>query len=253
MSTTNHNTAVPVSTYYRLYNTAGTTFTENDDTLVATSGTMFVDESQVDKSAAYATASGAGGQNNNFSDGTEPPLSTRMDCQAGSTTNQTQGRYWHNRWWQIASGLPAGTYRINVTTTDPGNPTGNADQAFENMWSLEVVGGSNPTISGSGRMVSYANIESGSQIFYLAQIDARTGAGKTIVIDLFDPGDVGDKAWLQILSPNGNVYTPVAFNYTADGNAVSGHRQRRRRHVHPDVRQQLGHRTALRWKPRLHD
>ena len=223
LSTTNHNTAVPVSTYYRLFDTAGTAFTENDDTLVATSGSMFVDEFQVDKSAAYATASPAGGANNNFSDGTEPPLSgggSAVDCQAGAITNSALGGYWHNKWWQIASNVPAGTYRLNVTTTDPSNPTGNADQAFENMWSLEVVGGSNPTISGSGRMVSYANIESGSQLFYLAQIDARTGAGKTIVIDLFDPGDVGDKAWLQILSPDGNVYTPVTFSFAADANAT---------------------------------
>jgi hypothetical protein len=73
-------------------------------------------------------------------------------------------------------------------------------------------------------MVSYANIESGTQLFYLAEIDQRVGAGKTVVIDLFDPGDVGDKAWLQILSPDGNSYAPVRFNWTADGNATAGHR-----------------------------
>ena len=59
------------------------------------------------------------------------------------------------------------------------------------MWSLEVVGGGSSNDLGGGRMVTYANIESGAQIFYLAQIDAKSGAGKTIVIDLFDPGDVG--------------------------------------------------------------
>ncbi len=122
LSTTNHNTAVPVSTYYRLFDTAGTAFTENDDTLVATSGSMFADEFQVDKSAAYATASPAGGANNNFSDGTEPPLSgggSAADCKAGAITNSALGGYWHNKWWQIASNVPAGTYRLNVTTTDP--------------------------------------------------------------------------------------------------------------------------------------
>jgi hypothetical protein len=223
LSTTNHNTAVPVSTYYSLWDTKSTPFTTADDTQVATSGNLFKAEFQVDKSAAYATASPAGGSDNNFSDGTEPNLSSVADCSAGKISNPAVGGYWHNRWWPIASGLAAGIYRLNVATTDPGNAGLNANQAFENMWSLEVVGGGNPTIYGSGRMVSYANIESGSQIFYLAQIDQRTGAGKTIVIDLFDPGDVGDKAWIQILSPDGNVYTPVRFDYTADSNASSGH------------------------------
>jgi hypothetical protein len=234
LSTANHSTAATVSTYYMLIDTKGTGFTTADDTTVATSGSLFEDEFQVDKSAAYATASGTGGADNNFSDGTEPSLGSVTNCAAGQITNPALGGYWHNKWWRIATNVPAGTYRLNVTTTSPLTPeqeragvarntARNANEAFENMWSLEVVGGGNPTISGAGRMVSYANIESGSQIFYLAQIDARTGAGKTMVIDLFDPGDVGDKAWLQILSPDGNVYTPVRFDYVADGNASAGH------------------------------
>ncbi len=222
LSTTNHNAPVAVSTYFRLYNTNGTNFTTLDDTLVYDSTTLFKGEQQVDKSAAYSLASAASGSDNNFSDGTEPTLSSTTNCAAGVITNPTRGGYWHNKWWPMASGLAAGTYRLQVTTTDPNNATLNDSQAFENMWSLEIVGGGSPTIAGSGRMVTYANIQSGSQLFYLSQID-RTAAGKTLEIDLFDPGDVGDKAWLQIYSPDGNLYTPATFNWTADSYASAGH------------------------------
>ena len=71
-------------------------------------------------------------------------------------------------------------------------------------------------------MAAYNNLALGSQTFYLAQID-QTAAGKTLEIDLFDVGDVNGGAWLQILDPDNNVYTPATFSYTADSNASSGH------------------------------
>ena len=222
LSTASHNAPVGVSTYFRLIDTKGTSFTTTDDTLVTESGDLFKNEQQVDKSAAYSQALAAGGANNNFSDGTEPTVSSTTDCTAGVITDPARGGYWHNTWWPMATGLAAGTYRLLVTTTDPNDPALNQSQAFENMWSLEVVGGGLPNIAGSGRMVTYANIQSGSQLFYLSQID-RTAAGKTLEIDLFDPGDVGDKAWLQILSPDAGVYTPATFNWQADSYASSGH------------------------------
>ncbi len=45
---------------------------------------------------------------------------------------------YHNQWWSMATGLAAGTYRLNVTTSDAGNNSTSA----ENMWSLWVSGGS---------------------------------------------------------------------------------------------------------------
>lgn len=220
--------AMPVSTYYRLWDTKGSVSTADDTRADPTSDDyLFANEFQVDRSAAYSQASAAGGANDNFADGSEPPLSgggAALDCRAGATSNTGQGRYWHNRWWPLATGLPAGVYRLQVTTTDPLNPTANRDQAFENMWSVQVEAPSgNPKIYGSGRMVSYANIQSGQQEFFLAQIDRAAGAGKTVEITLFDPGDVGDKAWLQILDPDGNVYTPATMDYQADANASAGH------------------------------
>jgi hypothetical protein len=219
--------AMPVSTYYRLWNTHGSLTTADDTRVDATNDdSMFTNEYQVDKSTAYAKAAAAGGADDNFADGNEPGTngsSTPTDCQQGATSNTSQGRYWHNRWWPIASGLPAGVYRLQVTTTDPSNATLNQNQMFENMWSIQVQAGGAPKVYGSGRMVSYANIQSGQQEFFLAQIDRAAGAGKTVEITLFDPGDVGDKAWLQILDPDGNVYTPATMNYVADANASAGH------------------------------
>jgi hypothetical protein len=68
-------------------------------------------------------------------------------------------------------------------------------------------------------MAAYANIQSGRQLFYLAQIDRPSGAAKTVVISLYDPGDVGGGAWLEILSPDGNTYSPVSFSYTSRSKA----------------------------------
>jgi hypothetical protein len=116
--------------------------------------------------------------------------------------------------------VAAGTYRLQVATTHPTQASRNASESFENMWSI-LAQGANAKIYGSGRMVSYANIAGGGQTFYLARIDRQAGAGKTVQIRLFDPGDVGQKAWMQILSPDGNSYNPVTFSYTAD-NGRSG-------------------------------
>lgn len=204
-------TATSVSTYFRLWDTNGTPL-RGDDNLVTSSGSLFADEYQADQTSLMPGSNG-------FSDGTEPTNPT--NCAAGAITNPGIGGYYHNRWWQLASGLGAGEYRLQVTTTDPSNPNRNWDETFENMWSILVQGSGDPRIYGSGRMVSYANVEAGQQTFYLAQIDRQQGAGKTVEIRLFDPGDVGQKAWMQILSPDGNSYDPVTFSYTAD-NGRSG-------------------------------
>jgi hypothetical protein len=118
--------------------------------------------------------------------------------------------------------LPAGRYRLNVDTSQAGN----AGTGAENMWSI-YVGDNGPAgsarVYGGGRMVGYNNItsNSGYQRFYLAQIE-KVHAGKTLIIELFDPGDVGQNAWLRVLSPDGNVYSYATFDYTADSVCVSG-------------------------------
>ena len=52
--------------------------------------------------------------------------------------------------------------------------------------------------------------------FYLAQIDA-IHAGKTMDIDLWDPGDTGNMtATLEILAPTGTGFMPVNFAYQGE-------------------------------------
>jgi hypothetical protein len=129
----------------------------------------------------------------------------------------------------MASGLAAGKYRLQITTTkvllpavgssgfgggnQPAPSQPSDDVGAANRWSLEATGGAH--IYGLGRMATYTNMQSGTQAFYLAQIDRPSGAGKTVEIDLYDPGDVSGGAWLQILNPDGNNWSPVSFTYTS--------------------------------------
>jgi hypothetical protein len=192
----------PVSTYYNVYNTNGTAFSTADDTLVASSGTLFESQSQSDQTNGGPTGSGI------------------SNCAASST---------HDKWWLVgqgngatASSLSAGTYRLQISTTNPTNSSINASTDAENMFSIMATGGGTADVHGSGRMAAYNNLALGTQKFYLAQID-QTAAGKTLEIDLFDPGDVSGGAWLRVLDPDGGVYNPATFSWSADANASSGH------------------------------
>ena len=117
--------------------------------------------------------------------------------------------------------MGAGTYEVEVATTNPNNSSINATTSAENMFAIEAVGSGSPAVYGQDRMCVYNNLWSGIQQFYLAKVDQPTGSGKTLEIDLFDPGDVGDgNATLQILGPSGSGGTQqlVRFNYTTDSN-----------------------------------
>ena len=100
------------------------------------------------------------------------------------------------------------------------------------MWSILAEGNGNPNIYGSGRMVSYNNIEAGGQSFHLAQIDRDSGAGKTVEYPALrsrrrGEGVAGDPlAGWQLVRPG-------------DLRLCRGQWPLRHgRHVHPDVRWQ---------------
>ena len=160
----------------------------------------------------------SGSDQTNFTAGGAPATAT--PCSSTGVNNGADN--YHDRWWAMKTGLAAGTYELQVQTTNPGNASINANTNAENMWSLAVTGGGGPRVYGAGRMATYNNLNSGLQKFYLAQIDAATGAGKTAEIDLFDPGDVGGNAFLRILSPDGGSQSYATFSYTSDSNCVSG-------------------------------
>ena len=213
------NDPSPVSTYYQLWNFNDFPLDPSQWTIVpgADSGSLFANENNIDRSATYGSSTLT-----HYADQGTP--SGYTDCQAGKISNPAVGAYWHNQWWPLATNVAAGTYFVRVMTTNPNNANGNLGQSFENMFSLEVTGGGAGQVYGAGRMATYANVDSGAQTFYLAQISQVLGAGKTMEIDLFDPGDVGQNAWLQILSPDKSLSNNYAsFTWTANSNASSGH------------------------------
>lgn len=191
----------PVTTDYYLWNTMNTPYTTADDVLVASSGTRFDGENQVDKGDEF---SGDGRYSDGGYDG-----STSADC--GTDKD-------HNAWWSMAQNLRTGTYRLQVTTSSAANSGTNA----ENMFGIQVSSDSlaRPRVHGLGRMAIFANIDGGASRFYLAQVGAEH-AGKTMEIRLFDPGDVGGDAVLRIKRPGATSYSDATFSYSAD-NGRSG-------------------------------
>jgi Flp pilus assembly protein TadG len=202
-----------VTTYYNLYNTRGTAFTVTDDTLVTQR--VYSDAVQTDQTKNAS---------NEYVWGTPAARAGARDC--GSDAG-------HNRWVLLANGLPAGKYRLQVTSTnvDTSSPSGGtiplASQPSDatgaaNRFGIQVTGGGQPRVYGDGLMGAYNNLPAGRQLFYLAQIDVRN-AGKTAIISLYDPGDVGGGAWLRILTPDGNQYNAATMSWTsvskADGSA----------------------------------
>lgn len=191
----------PVTTQFTLWNTRNTPFDTRDDIQVADSGTQFANENQVDKSTQYV---GDG----RYSDGGYNGA-TSADCASDAD---------HNNWYRLVQNLPAGTYRLQVSTSSNGNVNTNA----ENMFGVQAVanGGVTTRVHGTKRMAMYNNLNGGASLFYLAQIDA-VHAGKTVEIRLFDPGDVGGDAVLRLKRPTTTGYVDATFSYAAD-NGRSG-------------------------------
>jgi hypothetical protein len=196
------STHYAMSSFYTLYDSRGTLTDYSDDTLLVSSGNLF--------KGIFASDSDLGG----------PTGSGEADCSTGATSNTADGRYWHNRWWNIASGLTAGTtsrmLRLHVTTTDSASPNDQNNSDGQNSYSLEARGSVAPKVYGMGTMETYYTLPGGSASeFYLAQIDA-IHAGKTILLELYDPGDTnGLRGDLQILQPTATGYGPATFSYTA--------------------------------------
>ena len=193
-----------VSTYYTLWSDpASTPLDYSDDVQVTSSGSLFENKRQVDKSAALRnTAASWPGH----------AFWSLPDC-----TNDA----YHNQWWTLATITTAGSYRLQVTTTNPVNINDQKSVSAENMWSLRAVA-TNPNyaarVYGLGKMVIYANMANGTTTFYLGRIEA-VHAGKTMVIQLFDPGDAAGNSSIQILQPTSSGYTPATFSYTAEFDA----------------------------------
>jgi hypothetical protein len=186
-----------VSTYYMLWNT-------NNTPMIPSSWTHMT---ALDSGATYANQYGYDAAN-----GSNPGGAT-SGCPA-----------WHDNWVSFASGLTAGTYELQVTTSNPADSSTNTSTNAENMFAIEATG-TGSTVYGYDKMAIYNNLMATGvlQQFYLAKVDAASGAGKTMTIDLFDVGD-STAGYIQILSPDGGSPTIAGFSYATYNYDASGER-----------------------------
>ena len=195
-----------ISTYYTLWSDpAETPLDYSDDVQVASTGTLFEHERQVDKSAAYRETSRSWPEQQllhpprlhdlrlpqrvvDHCDGRHAGhLSTPGhddQCRRTRTTRRTRAR-------RTSSGYA------------PSRPT-RSTRLASTAW---------------GGWRSTRTSPTGPSTFYLARIEA-VHAGKTMVVRLFDPGDASGTASIQVLKPTSTGYTPATFSYTADANAA---------------------------------
>ena len=196
-----NSTREPVSAYFSVYDTQETLLNSQDDTFVSGSGTNYRRMSGQDhviySELGQSTASGI------------------ADCSALG---------WHLDWIQIASGLTAGTYRIHSYSTDATSLNDQNNSTGLNAFAFYAnASGGTPRIYGLGAMEAYIRLPGGqASEFYLAQIDA-VHAGKTMIINLWDPGDTGAlSASLEILQPTGSGFSPATFDYQGTVGTTAG-------------------------------
>src|SRR3989442_14666321 len=173
----------------------GTPYAPSDDTLIATSGSLFANSNAVDKGPLYR-----GNQVYGFN-------------YFGGSSSDCQSSPYHNQWWQLASGLTEGQYRLQVVTS-----TGANSENAINGFGIEVssTGGPGGRVYGQSRMAAFIVINNAS-VFYLAQV-AAWHAGKTLEIRLFDPGDITNTN-LRIRLPTTTGFTYATFTWTATGSS----------------------------------
>lgn len=108
-----------------------------------------------------------------------------------------------------------GTYRLNIQTT----PVSGSPADASNMFAIKATSASGVQpqvyagLAGSQSAMSiYNNITSGSAYVYLAKINS-TFAGKTMEVDLFDPGEVNGNAYMYFYMPTASGWVASTFNW----------------------------------------
>src|SRR5437867_3028867 len=190
------NAGVGITTVYNLWDMNDTPYATSDDILMATSGGLFANSNAVDKGPLYKGNGNYGGFFYNGSGST--------DCQSSP---------YHNSWWQLASGLTEGQYRLQVVTSSGAN-----NENATNGFGIQVSSTAGPggRVYGQSRMCAFIVVNNTS-VFYLAQVEAAH-AGKTLEIRLFDPGDITNTT-LKVLVPTTTGYTYATFTWTATGSS----------------------------------
>jgi hypothetical protein len=191
-----------ISSIYKLYNTNNQPYNISGHTLLGTSGSKWANMNYYDP---------------DFNGENKSPATS---CAAGVTSDQNDPRWYHMKWWDLSgyiggSGTMSGgtggtTYRLR-TTTDPGDSSQDSADGYNNFAIYVEASGGTPQVYGIGAMQMYTPLPGGtSSEFYLAKIDAQSGAGKTVEIRLWDAGDTNTAANLQILQPTASGWSPVS-------------------------------------------
>jgi hypothetical protein len=207
--------ASPPSSWFELFDTNGTMYTNSDDSLITTSGAKFVDMPFSDSTMGGAMPSGS------------------SDCKQKDTAYGDERDY-HDSWYLLnptdpmTGGADGQTYRLHTTnSTPPGqtDPVNQMNVATEQNFAIYVsASGGTPNVYGLGAMEMYTPITgAGNSQFYLAQIPAYY-AGKTLELNLWDAGDTGGltaKLYVMMPSTTTGTWTAVNFSYTAGSAAGS--------------------------------
>lgn len=203
-----------VSTQFKLWDMNGTPYSTIDDVAVtgADSGSLFLNDDYVDKGTPSSVTTSFEG-NGRYD---------AVNSYSGGSSADCSGSPYHNAWWQLATGLGEGQYRLQVTTNVG---TNNLKQNGVNGFAIEVTADSGlagAQVYGQSRMSILVNVPATTATFYLAQVDA-VHAGKTLEIKLFDPGDFLDTT-LRIKKPKEDLsgYEDASFTFSATGAACCG-------------------------------
>ena len=182
-----------VSSFFVVYDTNNTPYDVSDDAQVGGFGNDYRQSLHQDLTAR---------QGNVVEDSGGNPVAGMNNC---------RGNAWHDSWVQIASGLAGGkTYRIHTFSTDPSSPTEQqSTTALNNFAFYATASGGTPKVYGIGAMEAYFRLpQNQTSDFYMAQIE-DVHAGKTMMIELWDPGDTGNlPATLQVLQPTASSLQP---------------------------------------------
>jgi hypothetical protein len=200
----------PPSSWYELFDTNDTLYTITDDTLLLTTGTKFRDMP--------------------FSDTSMLGDSGASECKL-TPTAYGDARDYHDNWYllnplnPLSGGATGHTYRLHTTNSTPPGQTDTVNQlnvkTEQNFALFASATSGTPTIYGLGAMEMYTPLNAGTSEFYLAQVPA-THAGKTLRLNLWDPGDASGTPTLYVEQPSSTVgtWTPINFSYKASSPAA---------------------------------
>lgn len=113
--------------------------------------------------------------------------------------------------WETACSVgsaKSGIYVLQVEIVEPSN----AQYSGLNRYSVRA-NGPGARLYGLGDMSLYNNVSGSSSVFFLAEV-SEVYAGKTLIIEMYDPGDAENNVSnvIQILGPNGSAFPTCKLN-----------------------------------------